>query len=634
MKKLLSVLLSMVLFGLTFALPEYAADGQATLRGPEWIQRSIFNPGTDVSLTQKQGIYTFTGKDDISFLTTDTYDLTNTEITFKFTKLSNNGWAHLSVASDKPVDTIANALAYESTPSRVDFVFYMGENQFFRDGLNEGGSIYRDASYSAPELIGITHTFGLTKQGENWYPVIDGVVKSVKSDYLNEFMRNNDISRLRFGIGAFSNGSGVDLAIENVKTVSKTVIWQASGSADSLAANSSDKVTELYYAGAPTKYKTVSTYDVTKKEFTFEFPSFTKEWLFVGVSTDTVARGLFLRPGNNPIGHLGYDSTSWFDIANMEQRTFNSSEKHSFGVREKDGKYYPAIDGKIVTGDNNVLSLFNDFVAENGGNLHFEIYYCQDEKFSIKNVEIINANTLWQTSDGTGLAVTVDDNGIYTADSDKCVTTIQKYDLTEYDVSFKYTTNSNYLSLFISDNIAQDFSSAESTDNAESTHKIEFAAAYNGDWVFAFNPEYGQSDAINCGSKLIDFSLPHTYGVRKLNGHWYLAIDGRILNTSATSTRLDDFMTKKSTTEFYISVGTNNSGDGTKYTAEDLKIVEQAKAGDATNNGTVDIVDLVRVKKEAAKTDQSKLFCTAADLNNDAIIDSSDLVELRKILLG
>ena len=63
--------------------------------------------------------------------------------------------------------------------------------------------------------------------------------------------------------------------------------------------------------------------------------------------------------------------------------------------------------------------------------------------------------------------------------------------------------------------------------------------------------------------------------------------------------------------------------------------IPSRKTGDVNGDDSVDIIDLVKVKKHTAGV--IKLTGTdfkAADLNEDNQVDSSDLILLRKILLG
>lgn len=56
------------------------------------------------------------------------------------------------------------------------------------------------------------------------------------------------------------------------------------------------------------------------------------------------------------------------------------------------------------------------------------------------------------------------------------------------------------------------------------------------------------------------------------------------------------------------------------------------KAGDVNGNNTVNITDLVRLKKYHAQDDVR--ISTGSDINIDGKVDSADLVLLRSILLG
>lgn len=60
-------------------------------------------------------------------------------------------------------------------------------------------------------------------------------------------------------------------------------------------------------------------------------------------------------------------------------------------------------------------------------------------------------------------------------------------------------------------------------------------------------------------------------------------------------------------------------------------LTQEIADGDANRDGTVDILDLVRVKKYAAGIQTE--ICAAADLDGNLAINAEDLIQLRKILL-
>ena len=59
------------------------------------------------------------------------------------------------------------------------------------------------------------------------------------------------------------------------------------------------------------------------------------------------------------------------------------------------------------------------------------------------------------------------------------------------------------------------------------------------------------------------------------------------------------------------------------------------KSGDTNGDGTVDIIDLIRVKKHIAGVmTLTGIDFDTADIDKNGILDSADLTQLRKILLG
>ena len=632
MKKLLSVLLSMVLFGLTFALPEYAADGQATAL---W-ERFSGNEKTAIT-DNSSGVYSAVQSDTTAngmcIKTTEAYAPDQKSIQFKAApNPEKTEWYTFGIAGAN-----GEIGAFGSGDNRVDLIMHCKGDPWvytYQDGIG-----YR-AEYGQHNYDGYTdiHTFGLTKRGEHWYFTIDDDVLNQDIDpLLDEILNNNE--KVYFIIGAQFDYNFSDIKITVKENIQLWKQLEGTGTTEI-----TDKGNGVYSAKQDdaqkyTRIRTTEAYNPREKAIKFTASANDAvNWYTFGVAGAKGKIGDFGSYNNRvDLNMHTAKGDSWMYInanprvTDYGSKPYDYTKSHIFGFVQIGNNWYHTIDGKVI--DSNKVDSHLCELLNNNEKIYFILG--AENQYEFTDIEIVNTNTVWQTSDGSSLAVTLDDNGVYTASNNTCVNTIQKYDLTKYDVSFKFEST-GYLSLFISENGKFDYSQMKGSNDISTTDHIEFAASTDGDWTSIPNPNYGENQAGSeaYGGGLIDFNVAHSYGVRKCGEHWYFAVDGKVLNTDTISKRLDDFMTKKSTTEFYISVGTNNSGDGTKYTAEDLKIVEQAKAGDATNNGTVDIVDLVRVKKEAAKTDQSKLFCTAADLNNDAIIDSSDLVELRKILLG
>ena len=73
--------------------------------------------------------------------------------------------------------------------------------------------------------------------------------------------------------------------------------------------------------------------------------------------------------------------------------------------------------------------------------------------------------------------------------------------------------------------------------------------------------------------------------------------------------------------------------DSKKYyegALSDTLVVKTRKKGDTTNDGKVNLVDLVRMKKEAANNSENMIY----DINLDDKFDSEDLVYERQMLLG
>ena len=56
--------------------------------------------------------------------------------------------------------------------------------------------------------------------------------------------------------------------------------------------------------------------------------------------------------------------------------------------------------------------------------------------------------------------------------------------------------------------------------------------------------------------------------------------------------------------------------------------------GDATNDGNVNLLDLVRTKKQLANNNSLGIFFAAADITKDGKLDAADLVKIADMIIG
>lgn len=625
-----------------------------------FTQHMAYGDGTSaIVYKEENGVYSLTAQNAGSIISCSTYDINNSALSFKLSENSQNDWVHLSITKGDSLDSIASPISYESTPSRVDFLLYSDYTTFCFYTTKADGNSSRVIYDEAIDPVGVTHSFGVTNIGGNWYPVIDGVTKTRTCNELNDFMNNNDVTKLRFGIGA----SGGDFEIEDVKVISKSSssIWQAKNSANDSAAAVSGDTYELSASEGSSLFYTTQNYNLSQYDVEFSLPSGDSGDIYIGFgtnfSTASAARnfGLIIGEasddGTKPIKGLiskyygtGYAKRS--DTAFATNISLSCNQTHTFGLRKKsNGIYYPAVDGKILevnSADSNSVSLYNDavkYLALNYKSLKFAIGDFGSPRV-FKNVKIVDIdnNPLWTENVSTSSVIHREEEGIYSAKGNVSVSTQAKYDVTKYDVlvDLKAYEGGSRFYFAISELGPETDSQILSSSDVDSTERIEFIAAVNGDYVAIVNPKYNQNDVYTGGvygksSELLDFSVPHTYGLRCKNNHWYLAIDGVIPNDAVISERLDDFMTKKGTSEFYFTIGMNS---GYEYSAERLEIVLRQKFGDADYDGEINLVDMVRTKKLIGENSAIAYSYPTADVNRDTQINSLDLVDLKKILLG
>ena len=670
MKKLLSFLLSAAMIISVSASLLTASADSASAHG--WNINQIFGSGSDFNVTINEdssyNLYTY---QTACFLTEQAYDVTKTDLSFKFTS-PQAGFYVLTVAnSDVDIANVGSTLDYEETPTRVDFLIYNGNNAFCRQSTDDAnGTVSQDIYDYINFNDNNSHTFGIVQQGDHWYPVVDGKVKKLQTsesspnDYsakLDEFMNANG-SNLRYGIGVYNPEDEnnlmkeLDVNIENVKFVTR--IWESKQDfSNDYITTQTDGTTELTLGGGHNSdFMTYDTYDLTQKDMEFVVPANVADGLFViGLGNDfstptDLNYVILLGDGGRKSGLMagyaginGWKGDYYLDVFDIGA---SNNQTHTFGLRLKDGKYYPAVDGKILelnTTDANITALYNEmveFVNANKNALKFCIgnFGCP---YTVKNVKIVDVNkteSLWADVDPNNLTLHEDKSGVYSSKGTSRVYTTQKINLAENDVTFKFDETVDYMYLAFSSTLEAINSGFCNYDNPQFNNCIEFTAQKNGDklgthlaFVRALNNDNGNDWlAANYASETnsIDFSVPHSYGLREYNGHWYLALDGVIINTGVTSEHLDALMADGKT-EFYVTVGSW----GSYYTAEGLEITKQCEIGDANNDSAVNIVDLVRVKKLAADVDSPR-FVPLADMNGDSSVNSSDLVVLKSKLLN
>lgn len=633
-----------------------AEEPRVTLDKDTFIQHLGYDVGErEAVYKQDDGAYSISAENNGSFLSYSTYDLNNTALSFKFTQISASAGLHLSIARNTDLNSISALLKYEETPTRVDFLIYGGKTlclQFTDINGEPMQTLYGDIDFK-----NVTHTFGITKQGDNWYPVIDGNVKNNNvSEKLNSFMNTNG-TVVRFGIGVISG----DFKVENVKTVTLEKLWETADPDYSYPAKTGEDTYDLSTSNNGNSLMVTSnTYDLSKYDVEFVMPDTGDGAFFVGVGNDFSSAsasnyGILLRVSSGLYGILqnfhgadGYNGVYYDNV--IKTLGLSEGQKHTLGVRlNTDGYYYPAVDGKILKLNISNTALRKAYISfvtyltdniKNNNPLKFAIGGI-GSAYSLEEVKIVeaDANPIWTENKTTNAASVIhrESNGVYSVKGDVCVSTLRKYDVTKYDVLLDIRPNlldGAWLYFAISEKGAERNELLTSSSSVEETERIEFIAAVNGDFVSLANSRYNQTDIHDGGfygqsRNLLDFSIPHTYGLRCKNGHWYLAVDGVILNENVTSERLDDFMTKKGTTEFYFTIGMNI---GLEYYAEHLEIIERRKFGDANTDGEINLIDLVRFKKLAADLSTSEK-CPTADINRDTVIDSVDGAKLKKILL-
>ena len=282
-------------------------------------------------------------------------------------------------------------------------------------------------------------------------------------DKLDGFIGYNGENNLRFGIGAAYG----DFSLTSVKAVSKNQAWQTSAAKD-CAVDFTDESSELYSAAGNSAFTTTALYDVAANDVEFVMPKKgNDEFLFVGFGVDTADgsvsnRGLIFRESGYSYSGIMNDVNlnGWSDVKDGAFNfTLSPNQKHTFGVREKYGSYYPAVDGEILmpsTFDDEMQSVYDDFsnfVKLSNGKVRFVIADFSSSSNTIADVKIVSTveeppvtldkDTFIQHLGydvGERDAVYKQDDGAYSisAENNGSFLSYSTYDLNNTALSFKY----------------------------------------------------------------------------------------------------------------------------------------------------------------------------------------------------
>lgn len=550
--------------------------------------------------TGEDGYNILTGEHGM-FLTTNSYNIENYDLQFNL-EATPTEFIGLSVTkADLPSNISTNFGSDFNNPTRIDFRIYPQYNQIVicfnsTDGSAPQATFNAATSNLQKSLKAAAHTFGLRKIGEHWYPAIDGTAYTVvakgeqnPTKILDDFL--NEQTDVRFGIGGQK-----DFKIE-AKVAEYNTLWGAcsGGGVINKESGGTTSVDDFYLS-----MRTVDTYDITENDLQFNFTDFTGDWVSFGLApandsdsdqATSLGQSMVFIARFGQKGALSYlVNGAEKPIANLK---YDLDAVHTFGIRELDGHWYPAIDGYIINYE--YSDEFDAFVNENKAD-GFRFVLGAHNYFSAKDIKIIdavesvvkpiegwdiypgNASLEGNESDGYSLNFL---SGFYAAFSNA------KYDMRKTSLSFKCNNAGDYIYFSVS---AGDARTEGVLPVGEDPTRFIFILrpAASDIKVIA---SYWNIDGVSAKetvitTRKIDWFKTHTVDIRQLDENWFLCIDG-VIYQSRVSTVLNNFMNKHVDEGLNYGIG----GTGTVDLAE-IKVIDQVplsqESGNIFEDGTLD----------------------------------------------
>lgn len=552
-------------------------------RKAELIPHKSYQNGYDYSgivTSQTDNGLTLEGRS--GFITSASYDVSKYDLAFKVTN-TNSGWINLSVTKSDVVEGINKVLEDPTAPAtRVDFLIYLNDGAFCVKNVNEGADSYNQVVYNnTVNALNAAHTFGLREIDGHWYPAIDGVActlsgtDSAISYRLDKFMQDNGSTALRFAIGGENS-----IKIENTGIVDNTQSITINNDPNKTGAVANQPNGGVTVSGGnKADFLTVDAYDITEKDFTFtvdDLGNVGTVYLSIAKATGEISKNPgsdFTDPSridfkiflyNNSFA-ISFDASSDADqsvfnnVSNYLSKNFNN-KTHTFGFRNVNGQWYPAIDGFVYDEEpakepDAALAFLNRFIEDNGTNLRFGVATNHEiTDFTLTNVGVTDILGFAPHTNTVGTAESGENGYTVLSGSKGMFLTTDFYDVTKNDIQFNLTSAPNdYIGLSVT---KADFPANISTsfgNDFNNPTRIDFKIyPLSNQLVICFKSTDGSAPQaeFTAASPNLQKSLKttaHTFGLREIDGHWYPAIDGTAYTVTAKDKQnptaiLDKFM--------------------------------------------------------------------------------------------
>ncbi len=522
--------------------------------------------GTAISQTE-DGVYSAESANWSRIITTNAYDVRKTQITFRANPEAtpnDEGWYTIAVAGET-----GGIGGFGSDNNRLDIIMHYAPASWLRTVHNDGTTSDYFAGSGGTLNYGkydTTHTFGFVKKGTNWYPTIDDDVLEYATDTkLNELLDSN--KKVYFIIGA--SGS---YQFNDIKIVEKKQLWQhLEGPSETTISQTEDGVYSAESADW-SRIITTGAYDVRKTQITFRAnPEATPNdegWYTIAVAGENKEIGGFGSDNNRLDIIMHYAPASWLRTVHNDGTTsdyFAGSggtlnygkydTTHTFGFVKKGENWYPTI-------DDDVLEYATDAKLNALLDSNEKVYFIigASGSYQFDDIKIVEEKQPWVVKSGNGTIECTKDGICSVSEYRGSIITSEAYDITQKDMSFN-------ISELEGDWIRFGVVAADSDETARSVNAAsqELIARLGQKFYISYFLGTGE-DPIT--ARKYDFNTRHTFGVRKLDGHWYPAVDGEILNDKLNDA-FDSFIEANKDKGMRFTIGSQVS-----FSATDIAIID------------------------------------------------------------
>lgn len=436
--------------------------------------------------------------------------------------------------------------------------------------------------------------------------------------------------------------------------------WYACTNNDGTKATISESADGVVSVSGNGTVLTNDTYDITKYDLKFKTTNFATAndgSIYIGfsiakpIATDKITANFAVEDAGDRLDFQIYSSDKKLRLRQSSKKpdgssvnpqptyntgVVNSTIEHTFGVRQVNGKWYPAIDGVIYRFENSSLDygradIINKWIEAQGGLTNFRFGFVVKSNgtyTTAADISVVESLDFVKHS-GTG-TVTKQESG-YALSGKADFLTDDAYDITKTDITFTINqANPNFRLTLAKNDVSSNISVPTELAILSDTNKtrLDFIASNeNTNYFYIREIKFDENNNIQNNGFAIYSTVgawsdktTYTFGLRKDGEHWYPAVNGKIIKANANngeSLRLDDFIDTNGTVLRFGIGGRNDT-----FNAVDVKL---------TYNGTYSADNFVTLRTYLLGVN-NEIDKFVYDCNNDGIMDIRDLVAIKKAI--